>query len=75
MLTIQQNAHMLYKSKKYLRSIAQKILYYAQINSHISYGISVWGPMTKKASLMKILSVQKNCWRCIYATDKMNSYL
>ena len=30
--------------------------------------------MTKKASLMKILSVQKNCWRCIYAIDN-NKFL
>ena len=51
MLTIQQNAHMLYRSKKYLSQLAKKILYYAQIYSHISYGISIWGPMTNKARL------------------------
>ena len=58
-LKIQRNAHLLYKSKRLLSLQAKKILYYAQIYSHINYGISVWGPMCSKANLNKIAAIQK----------------
>ena len=69
LLKVQRNAHMLYKSKRLLNVLAKKILYYAQIYSHISYGISVWGPMTKTSLLNKLLSIQKKCWKSVHATD------
>ena len=70
LLKVQRNVHMLYKSKRLLNVLAKKILYYASIYSHISYGISVWGPMTKKPLLNKILSIQEKCWRSIHATGQ-----
>ena len=60
LLKVQRNAHMLFKSKRLLNVLAKKILYYVQIYSRISYGISIWGAMTKKQSLNKLYSTQKN---------------
>ena len=51
---IKRNAHMLFRSKNLLSVHAKKILYYAQIYSHISYGLSIWGPMINKKTIKKI---------------------
>ena len=56
---------MLIKSKRQLSIHAKKILYFAQIYSHINYGISVWGPMTKSKQILKILNIQNNCLKCV----------
>ena len=66
-MKIRKNAHLLYRSKRYLSVHAKNILYYAQIYSHISYGISVWGPMTNTASLRKIAQTQKKCLQSVNA--------
>ena len=66
-MKIRKNAHLLYRSKRYLSVHAKKILYYVQIYSHISYGISVWGPMTNTASLRKIGQTQKKCLQSVSA--------
>ena len=56
---------MLFRSKRQLSTHAKKILYFAQIYSHINYSISVWGPMTKCNQLSKILNIQTKCLKCI----------
>ena len=69
---IQRNAHMLYQSKNLLSAHAKKILYFAQIYSHITYGLSIWGPMTMKKIIKKIEQIQMNCLKCITATATKN---
>ena len=49
--TLQRNSHLMFRTKHFLNSHAKKTLYYTQIYSHLSYGISVWGPMIKKGLL------------------------
>ena len=65
---IQRNAHMLFRSKNLLSAHAKKILYYAQIYSHILYGLSIWGPMINNKTIKKIQNVQKNCLNCFTTT-------
>ena len=72
---IKRNAHMLFRSKNLLSVHAKKILYYAQIYSHISYGLSIWGPMINKKTIKKIQSVQKNCLNCFKTTATKNPLL
>ena len=64
-LKIQCNSHMLLRTKRQLSLHAKKILYFAQIYSHINYSISVWGPMTKSSQISKILSIQNKCLKCV----------
>ena len=71
-LKLQRNAHMLYRSKNLLSAHAKKILYFAQIYSHISYGLSVWGPMIKDRTMKKIQRIQTNCMKCLPATECKN---
>ena len=73
-LKLHRNSQLLFKSKKLLSNHAKKILYYAQIYSHINYGISIWGPLVKKGLLKKIEKIQMNCLKCINPT-KVNDFL
>ena len=45
---------MLRRCKRFLTVHAMKTLYYAQINSIIAYGISMWGPMASHHQLKQI---------------------
>ena len=69
---IQRNAHMLFRSKNLLSAHAKKILYYAQIYSHISCELSIWGPMINNKTIKKIQNVQKNCLNCFTTTAVKN---
>ena len=44
-LKIKRNQHLLRQSKNMLNTHCLKMLYYAQIFSHIKYGIAIWGSM------------------------------
>ena len=46
LIKLKQNSHLLYQSKNFLTPHAKKIIYYAQIYSHLMYGLSIWGNMT-----------------------------
>ena len=53
-------------SKNFLPSSVLRNVYYAHINSHIIYGIKVWGSMCPESTLDGIHKVQKYCIRQIY---------
>ena len=48
-------------SKNFLKPQCMKVLYYAQIHSNLSYCLSMWGNMIKKAQLDKISKIQDQC--------------
>ena len=56
---------MLLKTKRLLSQHAKKFVYYAQIYSHLSYGIGIWGPMSSNSQIKKIKNIQKKCLHCI----------
>ena len=64
-LKIQKNSHLLFRTKKHLNLHAKKVLYYAQIYSHLTYGLSIWGPMAMKTDINKLESLQLKCLQCI----------
>ena len=52
---------MLRQANKFLDLCTKKILYYAQFFSHLSYCISVWGPMISNTIVNKLQSLQDSC--------------
>ena len=59
-------------SKRFLSTHAMKILYYAQMNSLISYGISAWGPMVSHGLINQIQTLQDKAVKCIDLNLKKN---
>ena len=58
---------------------ALKKTYYAHMQSHIQYGIAIWGSMCSKTQLNKIQHIQDECLKYIYKaktplpTNKQNT--
>ena len=70
LIKLKRNSHLLYQSKNFLTPHAKKIIYYAQIYSHLMYGLSIWGNITTRKNLKKLMYVQQNCISCTQSTDK-----
>ena len=47
-----------------------KLIYHAHLQSHINYGLAVWGGMINSETLNKIQRIQLNCVKYIDATSK-----
>ena len=56
---------MLKISQNLLNEHSKKLLYYTQIQSHINYGLGLWGPISPRSKLNKILKTQNNCAKLI----------
>ena len=56
---LKQKTKLLGRGNNFLSTHCKRILYFAQIYSHIQYGISLWGNMCCKVSMEKIQKVQK----------------
>ena len=65
---------MMHRASNYLSSKANHTLYYGQIHSNLSYGISIWGPMLKKGQLQDILAVQRKCVKLIGCANPFEIY-
>ena len=56
---------MLCKGKNLLTTHAKKTLYYAQIQSNLTYGLLIWGNMIGSTDKMKLESLQNKCVKLI----------
>ena len=65
-LKLNTNMNLLKSTKFYLSPHARKNLYYAQIYSHMTYGIVLWGNMIKKEQLYKLQKYQNKCFTLLY---------
>ena len=65
LLKIKCNMNLLQQSKKFLPVYCKRILYHAQIQSHIAYALLVWGSMCSKQKINKIQKLQNQCLRLI----------
>ena len=54
LIKLRQNVGLLKKSKNILDRYALRSVYYAQIHSHLSYAISVWGSMLSMKQIQKL---------------------
>ena len=62
---LQNRLGLLKRSEHFLSSHCLRILYFAQFQSAMSYGIVVWGPMLKDSDLNMLSKLQNNCMKCI----------
>ena len=71
-LKIKRNMHLLRCSRSMLNSHAKLIIYFAHIQSHISYGLSIWGNMVCDTTIGKIQKLQNKCKYLIYGNRNYN---
>ena len=71
-LKIQNNIMLLNRLKNILTTHALKLIYYAQINSHLQYGILNWGNMLTNSQIEKLQKLQNKCIRILSKKDKIN---
>ena len=56
-----RNQHLMRLSQNVLNTHTLKMLYYAQIFSHVNYGIGIWGNLANKQSIQKLQKIQNRC--------------
>ena len=64
-LKLKSKIHMLYKGKNLLSCHAKQVLYFAQIQSHLTYGLVCWGNMLNESQLSRLKKIQNKCVRLI----------
>ena len=69
---ITMNKFMINTSKNVLTKNIRRNVYCAHIQSHLLYGVFIWGTLTSKSNLNKIQRLQNKCVR-ILALKKMNT--
>ena len=62
---IKSNLKILQESKCWITKHVLQILYYSQIYSHLSYGISVWGNSQSETTLMQLQKLQNKAVKII----------
>ena len=50
-----------------------RILYFAQIQSVLTYGIVAWGPMLIECDLKILQKIQNNCLKCIKPKTQLSN--
>ena len=65
LLKINSRKSMLCKGKNFLTVHAKKTLYYAQIQSNLTYGLLIWGNMISSADRVKLETLQNKCVKLI----------
>ena len=60
------NKHMLRIAKNILDYNCLRLIYYAHIYSHLSYGILAWDSMAKKSDITSLFVIQKQCIRLVH---------
>ena len=68
-MKLKRNLHLLRVSQHTLSVHAKKCLYYAQIYSHMTYGLTVWENMIPNASLIKLQKIQNKCFKLIFGKE------
>ena len=61
LLKLHSRKSLLMRGKYLLTTHAKKILYFAQIQSNLTYGLLIWGPMISSEELRKLEKLQDQC--------------
>ena len=62
---IKRNLTLLKIGNKHLNTNTKKVLYYAQIYSHLSYGIILWGNMVSNTQLLNLQKLQNKAIKIV----------
>ena len=62
---LKRNTTLIKNTKNVFNKDTLKLIYYAHIHSHITYGLNIWGGMVTKEILNKIQNVQNYCMTMI----------
>ena len=62
---LKQNMHLLKLCNKFLNKNTKKLIYYAHIYSHLTYGILIWGNMINQYTKIKIQKILNSCFTLI----------
>ena len=65
-LKLKRNENLLKQSKNFLPEYSLKMLYYAQIYSHLTYGLSIWGPMISETLKQRLQRIQASCLHHVF---------
>ena len=65
LMKLKQNTNLLKIGNKFLNKASKKLVYYAHLNSHITYGILVWGNRIDKETKNKIQKCMDTCFNLI----------
>ena len=68
---IKRNMHLLQVPKNLFNEQALKIIYHAHIQSHINYGLLIWGTMMTKDKLQRLQLIQDKCISLIIKTGAL----
>ena len=74
LLKIKRNINLLRLGKNLLNIATKKILYYAQIYSHLTYGLTVWGNMSYQQQRTKLQKTQDTCVALIAGNCQRATY-
>ena len=64
---------MLRLSKNFLNKQAGKMVYHAHLDSHINYGLLIWGNNAPKDQLNKLQRIQTDCLKLIVPRNKSSN--
>ena len=59
--------------KKLLSNATLKLIYYAHIHSHLTYGLSIWGSMISKKRRKKIHQLQTVCLKLLNTKNHLKA--
>ena len=75
---LKTNKAMLRLGRNYMNEQTRKLVYHAHINSHIQYGLLLWGNNITKDQLNKLQRIQTECLQLVAPLNKrgnLNKYL
>ena len=64
-MKIKRNTNLLQIGSKFLNKDSKKLVYYAHIHSHITYGLVVWGNMIDQTQKAKLQKSMDRCFKLI----------